>query len=337
MPRRSVLTVLVAVALLTVAAPTASPAAARTLPAPAGCLPAGETAASISGPYAVGERTVTFVDHTRSTAADPSRGLPFLPYRTLVTTLLYPATGPALDSQPVVGAPEAPGAFPLVEFSHGVTATGPEYVPELLQWARAGYVVAAPTFPLSSGPGGEVDDVVNQPADVSFVLTSVSALAEDSTDALFGHVATNCIAIAGHSLGAVTTLDAVYNSCCADVRARAAVEISGLLLPIDHGTFASPPPVPMLMLQGDQDDTVPYSLGQLAYAKLPSVPREFVTFVGAGHISLFGGPWGGLLRDSVVSFLDYELKGDVRGYRGLARRIRASGVATLQRAGGLQP
>jgi fermentation-respiration switch protein FrsA (DUF1100 family) len=93
----------------------------------------------------------------------------------------------------------------------------------------------------------------------------------------------------------------------------------------------------MLMLQGDDDQTVPYDFGQLAYTKLTSVPREFVTFLGAGHVDLFGGAWGGLLRDSVVSFLDYELKGDATRYRGLSRRVHASGVASLQRGGGLQP
>ena len=64
-------------------------------PVPAGCLPSAEPAASTEGPYVVGERTVTFVDTTRPTAADPSRGLPAHPDRTLLTTILYPAAGTA--------------------------------------------------------------------------------------------------------------------------------------------------------------------------------------------------------------------------------------------------
>ena len=42
--------------------------------------------------------------------------------------------------------PDGPGPFPLLEFSHGVTGTGPAYKGFLEPLAAAGYVVAAPTF-----------------------------------------------------------------------------------------------------------------------------------------------------------------------------------------------
>ncbi len=305
-------------------------------PVPASCLPAGEPASATKGPYSVGERTVTFVDHSRPTAADPSRGLPAEPDRTLVTTILYPAAAPtskvaARARPPMVGAVPAAGSFPLVEFSHGVTATGPEYVPILQSWARAGYIVAAPTFPLTSGPGASIDDVVNQPGDVSFVLTSMADLAAQPTDPLFGHLAPGCTAIAGHSLGAITTLATVYDSCCREPRARAAIEISGWALPIDGGNYKGAPPVPLLLLHGDADTTVPIKYSQQAFAELDGT-RWFVTFHGAGHVSLFGPPWGDEVLDSVVSFLNYELKGDNHLELGFPQRVARSGVASLQEA-----
>jgi predicted dienelactone hydrolase len=311
--------------------------AAKRPPVPASCLPAGEPASATTGPYPVGERTVTFVDTSRPTAADPARGLPAHPDRTLVTTLLYPAAGPttkvsARAPQPVVGAAPAAGSFPLVEFSHGVTASGPDYVPVLRAWARAGYVVAAPTFPLTSGPGATINDVVNQPADVSFILTSMAGLAADPTDPLFGHVAPDCTAIAGHSLGAITTLATVYDSCCREPRARAAISISGWALPIDGGNYADAPPVPLLLLHGDQDTTIPITFSQQAYDELNGF-RWFVTFHGAGHVGLLEPPYDTELQDAVLSFLDYELKGDNHRELGFAQRIgRSAGLETLQHA-----
>jgi dienelactone hydrolase len=315
------------------AAPAAR--AAPRPPVPAGCLPLGEAASTTTGPYPVGERTVTFVDRTRPTAADPSRGLPAHPDRTLVTTVLYPAAGTtskvsARAGSPTVGAAPAAGSFPLVEFSHGVTATGPEYVGVLKQWAREGYVVAAPTFPLTSGPDASIVDYVNQPADVSFVITSMTQLAADPSDPLFGRVAPDCTAIAGHSLGAITTLDTVYNSCCVEPRAKAAIEISGGLLPIGGGTFTHAPPVPLLLLHGDHDTTVPIAASQQAFATLTGF-RWFVTFHGAGHVGLFLPPWGAVVQDAVVSFLNYQLKGDAHQQMGFPQRVVRSGVAALQR------
>lgn len=305
-------------------------------PVPSGCLPSGEPAASTEGPYVVGERTTTFVDSTRGTNADPARGLLAHPDRTLVTTILYPAVGiaskvAARAKPPVVGATPAPGSFPMVEFSHGVTATGPEYVPVIQSWVRAGYIVAAPTFPLTSGPGASIADVVNQPADVSFVITSMTALGADPTDPLFGHIAPNCTAIAGHSLGAITTLATVYDSCCAEPRARAAISLSGWALPIDGGNYTNAPPVPLLLVHGDADGTVPYSASQQAFAELHGF-RWFVTMHGAGHVSIFAAPWGQVLLDAVIAFLNYHLKGDHHQELGFPQQVQRSGVASLQRA-----
>ncbi len=339
----ALVTLVAVVAALTLVAPAglgsaSTGAAASPRPAvPAGCLPPGEAAAATKGPYAVGERTVTFVDTSRPTAADPARDLPAHPDRTLVTTVLYPAAAPtsqvaARAEAPVVGATPAAGSFPLVEFSHGWTASGPEYVSVLAQWARAGYVVAAPTFPLTSGPGASASDVVNQPGDVSFVITSMTALAADPTDPLSGHIAPDCTAIAGHSLGAITTLATVYDSCCVEPRARAAISISGALLDLDGGDYRHPPAVPLLLLHGDTDATIPIGASQSAFSTLIGF-RWFVTFHGAGHVSLFLPPWGNVLQNTVVAFLDYHLKGDDHLELGLPQRVARSGVASLQRGG----
>ena len=76
------------------------------------------------------------------------------------------------------GAPPPPAARSPVVFAHGFAVTPAIYSSLLQSWARAGFVVAAPLFPLSSAgaPGGpDENDVLNQPADMSFVITSLLA------------------------------------------------------------------------------------------------------------------------------------------------------------------
>ena len=70
----------------------------------------------------------------------------------------------------------APGPFPLIVFGHGFAVTPAPYAALLRAWARAGYVVAAPVFPLgnANAPGGPNErDLVNQPRDMSFVITRI--------------------------------------------------------------------------------------------------------------------------------------------------------------------
>ena len=120
-------------------------------------------------PYGVGVRTETLVDLSRPT--DAKSGEPAKTSRTLVTSIYYPSSsseGPVANEGAASATRE--GGFPLVVFAPG-NGSSPAFYAVLLQaWAAAGYVVAAPTFPLSSTmlPGAGAD-YVNQPRDISFV------------------------------------------------------------------------------------------------------------------------------------------------------------------------
>src|SRR3954452_335173 len=97
--------------------------------------------------------------------------------------------------------PETSGRKPLIVFVHGVTASGPAYESFLRPWAAAGYMVAAPTEPLTSGANGwaNIGDYVNQPADVRFVIGSMITAFPNVVDG-------TKVAVAGHSLGAITAI-----------------------------------------------------------------------------------------------------------------------------------
>ena len=156
---------------------------------------------------------------------------------TLETLIAYPAVGPP---HPYVfhngtpdphseglGAPPAKGTFPLIVYADGFR--GGYESPYLHYWAEAGYVVIAPSFPLTrhDAPGGpSFIDVANEPSDVSFVLDQMSNLPPEDAD-IQAIVNDNEIGIMGASLGAPVALDVGYDSVLRDPRVRAVAAMLG--------------------------------------------------------------------------------------------------------------
>ena len=88
------------------------------------------------GAYQVDEQTFAFVDTTRPT--ETTKQLAAKALRDLPTIVWSPKDAPAGTT------------FPLVVFGHGLGANAGRYRELLKAVASAGYVVAAPTFPVSS-------------------------------------------------------------------------------------------------------------------------------------------------------------------------------------------
>jgi dienelactone hydrolase len=155
----------------------------------------------------------------------------------------------------------------------------------LAAWASAGFVVAAPLFPLSNGnvPGGpDAGDVVNQPEDMSYVISSVLADSRSSSGALAGLVNPHEIGAAGHSNGAVTTLGLVANTCCYNASVKAAVVMAGTTegFPPGHYDFTKAPP--LLLVHGTADQLIPYRSAPLIYNQERG-PKGLLTLVGGSH------------------------------------------------------
>lgn len=289
--------------------------------------PAGTT-------YGVGRRDITLVDTTRGTDTDARDDTPAKDDRTLETVLLYPTTSPDDDGTDDAH-PVAPGRFPLVVFSHGVTASGPAYVGVLRGLAAAGYVVALPTFPLTSGGGAwnNLGEVVNQPGDVSFVITELLARSADGDELLGDHLSPDAIGVAGHSLGAITSL-LFFNSCCRDDRVDAVLAVSGLLFPAKDPTddYDDPPATPLLLIHGEQDGTVPYDSSVTVFDTFTDVPRAFVTLPDADHTGPLVSPSFGA---TVIAFFDLELRHDPTAWHGVQGVWDDNGDGTIQVAGGM--
>jgi fermentation-respiration switch protein FrsA (DUF1100 family) len=256
----------------------------------------------------VGVTTATFVDSSRPTAANGT--CPELPSRTLVTTVYYPASTGAADSAPQTDAPPdtTNGPHPLIVFAHGFSATPESYAGLLAHWASAGYVVAAPTFPLSSGTspcGAVAGDVVNQPQDMSYVITSVLRAAKGADGPLAGLVDADHIGAAGHSNGGITTYGLVGNTKLRDDRITAAAILAGTAQKYPKGKYDLAHLPPVLFAHGTDDDLVPYSAAINGFNAARG-PKGLLSITGGDH----GSSASPSVYDATTDFFDAYLRDD---------------------------
>jgi len=290
------------------------------------CVRAGApTVTATSGPIKIGTRVLSLVDTSRtieSRRGGTSAGRP------LTTTVWYPGNDNGREA-PLnrSGAP-----YPLIVFAHGLRAVPDDYAPMLRSWA-AHYIVAAPTFPLTNRDADPVTpgDLANQPADVSFVITSLLAMSADPNDPFTGAIDAKHIIAAGHSEGALTTV-MLFAQCCAELRLAGAIIMAGDDVGTQGKGFTAPPR-PLLYIHGDQDKIVNYGLGQRSYRGAPE-PKAFLTLIGAGHIDPYVGEAKSdaavAVRDASGSFIAYLTGPDPAiGHANLTNIGARAGVATL--------
>jgi fermentation-respiration switch protein FrsA (DUF1100 family) len=247
--------------------------------------------------------------------------------RPLRITIWYPATGRA-DGRPRGGARVARGRFPIVLFSHGLTGLPGDYRPLLQRWAAGGFVVAAPAYPHTSRGVADYDvlDVVNQPADAAYALSTVLALDGAAGDPLRGHLDRDHTAAAGHSAGAITTIGLFTSG--RDARFDAGVVLAGNAIGVGDGFTG--PAAPLLFVHGDADPITPYALARAAYARAPW-PKAFLTLPGERHADPYLRPDTRAFAAVAATSLDF-LRWTL--YRDAAARARLAGDAG--RAGSLE-
>lgn len=200
------------------------------------------------GPFPVGTLDVTFEDESRPIAETEKHGA--AASRVLVTTIYYPAV-----------ATQVGGPFPLLMYSHGYSSARTEATATATRAASYGYVVVAPDFPLTSLTANDgspdVNDAVNQPGDVSFLIDKVLALAADPEHRLAGKIDDKRIGALGVSLGGLTTLLVTFHPRLHDARVKVAMPIAPLSAFFAPG-FYHTREVPLLLLHGDLDAFLDY-------------------------------------------------------------------------------
>lgn len=290
--------------------PSPLAAAASPSPSPPG-LPAVKPPKPPAKALAVGVRTLTL-----------SRG-----DRPLPTTVWYPAQGKARPAA-VSGAAPANGRFPLVLYSHGIGGL-PAYSEQIaIPLAAAGYIVAAPTYPFTKAGATPLrtEDVDNQPADASMVITEILQLDSRAGDPLFGHVYGSAIAAAGFSGGGLTTAGLL--GAHRDLRIKAGVIIAGGAM----GAFQGPD-ADLLFIHGDADAVISYARGKGAYDSA-SWHKAFITMVNQGHGEYLrdGAPGYQQVMKSMLTFLRWTLYGDAAAAGQLRAAATAPGITSFEAA-----
>jgi len=291
-------------------------------------------AASATG--AVGVQTESFVDHSRSTPADVVAGITPEHERRLPTTIFYPAQGKAAaDGDAVRDARPRSGRYPLVLFAGGAPGSPTDYAPLLQAWAAAGYVVAAPAFPVSSYAGPDdvaYADLPRQSGDLRFVLRRVLAL--DARKAGIPSVDPKRIAVAGHSLGGQTALSLVAQ-CCREARVDVALILSGVTDATD-GPALHKLRGPVLFVHARNDRAVPYPPTLDTCGTVEGWKRMLTVEDLRGiraHIDPYLGnsDYASVVRPATVAFFDGFLRDDAHARRRLLRVGVGTDLAGLSR------
>ena len=246
--------------------------------------PAGSSSAQWlqPGPYQVGTADMVFTDDTRSTAANGD--FPGAAGRTFNTTLWYPQ--------------DAQGELPFVLHSHGLVSSRSDLQYMARHLASYGYVVASADYPLTNGsaPGGATPtDLVNQPADVSFLIDSVLSLIGDSKP-FSGIIDLERIGLTGYSLGGLTSTLATFHPRDRDHRVKATVSIAGPAA-IFTDRFYQTVDTPFLMIAGTADALVNHQ------ANAVPIPRrapsgDLLSIWGGTHLGFAG------LSEPMMRFTD---------------------------------
>jgi predicted dienelactone hydrolase len=290
---------------------SASQPGAVAAPHPAGSL----------GDYPVAQRFFTWTEHRGGT----------LGTRVLLVSVRYPDAASAQ-----VASASAANSYPLIVFAPGYRQCGANYSDLLKQWASAGYVVAAVNFPRTNCHVGSPDesDLVNQPADLAFVIGQLEQLSAHPGGPLAGVISASRVAVAGQSDGGDTVAAMAAASCCRYPGLHAVIVLAGAEWPAFPGAWFKAPTAPMLFVQGTADTINPPAVSLQMYQADKSGTRYYLQLTGADHLTPYEGDSSPepIVARVTIAFLDHYLAGDGT-VRSMRRAGHVAGVSELVSAG----
>jgi fermentation-respiration switch protein FrsA (DUF1100 family) len=312
-------------------APGRSAPGAKEKPASARAAPARTAALGTAGRYRVGQRQMIFAEPAHTGVTGQHLGERFL-----MTVIDYPVSGESSGSQ------LAPGLFPVLMFAPGFRQCAGTYAHLLRAWASAGYVVASVNFPRTSCQAGQAayePDLVNQPADVSYVLGRLLALNAAPGDVFSGRLNPRQVAAAGQSDGGDTAAALAASTCCRDHHLKAAAVLSGAEWAPMPGRYFTGGAPPMLFVQGSADTINPPWASMQLYRSDRAGPRYYLDLPGASHMVPYSGdnPVERLVARITLAFFARYVLGDAGALTTMTRLGNSTGIATLSSGGQLPP
>ncbi len=254
----------------------------------------------------VGLAHCTFVDTSRTTF-DYHTGATH-PGRVLRTEVRYPSVAAANTAGEVPGAgPETRrGALPTIFFAPGYDVTPDAYAALLDAWARAGFAVVAPSFPdtrpaavsAARVGGSPEDDIVNQPADLAFLVRAALAASRTLDPAcrvLHGLIDPAAVGLAGQSDGGSTVAMLAYDrspeyaGLQVGVPVRAAAVLSGSEEPGTGPYEATAGDPALLVVQSATDRCNPPQESVELYDAVVQQDRWFLAIRRANHLPPYDG------------------------------------------------
>jgi pimeloyl-ACP methyl ester carboxylesterase len=246
---------------------------------------------------------------------------------------------PTVRTHSCLDALVADGAYPVVVFSHGLTGTFSDYTFLFEDLASRGYIVVSVnhTYEATAAVfadgrmakslyGSHLTRIVRQDesalslaesvrvGDVRFVVDELERLNARPGSPFAAHLDTAAIATAGHSLGALTALQALET----DARIRAAIVLDGVR---PDATFTGTDR-PVLLLDAGREEWAQDE--RSLWSKLHG-PRLAVNLKNSEHITPTDAVWlargvvktGGMspettiaaMRNYIAAFLDAQLQG----------------------------
>jgi alpha-beta hydrolase superfamily lysophospholipase len=333
--RRILALALLALVVVITAALALSPGSTRREPlrtssAPPRPPPPKPVAPSRPTSYAVGLEKLHLVEPGRTVTLPTGETVA----RSLETYVRYPAEGPSQETDVEGATPaRADGPFPLVVFGHGYEETPETYKLLLQSWARAGFVVAAPAFPLEDihySEGANEAAQVDEPGDVHFLISHILEESASGSGRLAGLVNPAEVAVAGQSDGGDTALAVGYGRLDHDPRVKAVIVLSGAEGPFRGGIEFPPGSPPLLAAQGTGDPiNHPWETAEFFEAAQP--PKYLLALEGAEHLPPYTEeqPQLEIVERVTITFLYAYLDHKARALQRLPALGDVAGIATL--------
>ena len=274
------------------------------------------------GTYRVGETQQTFTEPAHTSPTGQHLG-----QRKLVTQIWYPLLSGLT------------GPLPLLVFAPGFLQCSDAYSYLLQAWASAGYVVAAVNFPRTNcdlGANADEADLVNQPADMSYVLSGLLAESTRPNGTFSGLLDAHEVAAAGQSDGGDTVAALAANTCCTDRRLKAVAVLSGAEWPKPGQYFSGGAP-PALFVQGSADTVNPPWASLQLYRADSAGIRYYLDLFGASHLGPYEGtnPVERRVARITLAFFDRYVLGQADALETMTRDGNAGGSALV--SGGRTP